>query len=99
MTELNIINLFCGMGGDELGIRDAVYTDLRMKYKGLSINHWDVAVATMRANFPNVTTLDCKIEEAVPGDLVPWGTVVHVLWASPSCTHHSRAKGGRPTRT
>ena len=96
MTELNIINLFCGMGGDELGIRDAVYTDLRMKYKGLSINHWDVAVATMRANFPNVTTLDCKIEEAVPGDLVPWGTVVHVLWASPSCTHHSRAKGGRP---
>lgn len=96
MTELNIINLFCGMGGDELGIRDAVYTDLRMKYKGLSINHWDVAVNTMRANFPNVKTLDCKIEEAVPGDLVPWGTVVHVLWASPSCTHHSRAKGGRP---
>ena len=96
MTELNIINLFCGMGGDELGIRDAVYTDLKMKYKGLSINHWDVAVNTMRANFPNVTTLDCKIEEAVPGDLVPWGTVVHVLWASPSCTHHSRAKGGRP---
>ena len=96
MTELNIINLFCGMGGDELGIRDAVYTDLRLKYKGLSINHWDVAVNTMRANFPNVKTLDCKIEEAVPGDLVPWGTVVHVLWASPSCTHHSRAKGGRP---
>lgn len=96
MTVLNIINLFCGMGGDELGIRDAVYTDLKMAYKGLSINHWDVAVNTMRANFPNVTTLDCKIEEAVPGDLVPWGTVVHVLWASPSCTHHSRAKGGRP---
>ena len=96
MTVLNIINLFCGMGGDELGIRDAVYTDLKMAYKGLSINHWDVAVNTMRANFPNVTTLDCKIEEAVPGDLVQWGTVVHVLWASPSCTHHSRAKGGRP---
>ena len=96
MTELNIINLFCGMGGDELGIRDAVYTDLKMKYKGLSINHWDVAINTMRANFPNVTTFNCKIEEAVPGDLVPWGTVVHVLWASPSCTHHSRAKGGRP---
>lgn len=96
MTELNVINLFCGMGGDELGIRDAVYTDLKMAYRGLSINHWDVAVNTMRANFPNVKTLDCKIEEAVPGELVPWGTDVHVLWASPSCTHHSRAKGGRP---
>ena len=96
MTELNIINLFCGMGGDELGIHDAVYKDLKMTYRGLSINHWDVAVATMRANFGNVKTLDCKIEEAVPGDLVPWGTVVHLLWASPSCTHHSRAKGGMP---
>lgn len=93
---LNVINLFCGMGGDEIGIRDAIYTDLKMEYKGLSINHWDVAVATMRANFGNVTTLDCKIEEAVPGDLVPWGTQVHLLWASPSCTHHSRAKGGMP---
>lgn len=94
--ELNIVNLFCGMGGDELGIRDAVYKDLKMTYRGLSINHWDVAVATMRANFGNVKTLDCKIEEAVPGDLVPWGTDVHLLWASPSCTHHSRAKGGKP---
>lgn len=94
--ELNVVNLFCGMGGDELGIRDAVYKDLRMAYRGLSINHWDVAVATMRANFRNVRTLDCKIEEAVPGDLVPDGTEVHLLWASPSCTHHSRAKGGKP---
>lgn len=94
--ELNIVNLFCGMGGDELGIHDAVYKDLKMTYRGLSINHWNVAVATMRANFGNVKTLDCKIEETVPGDLVPWGTVVHLLWASPSCTHHSRAKGGMP---
>ena len=94
--ELNVVNLFCGMGGDELGIRDAVYKDLKMTYRGLSINHWDVAVATMRANFGNVRTLDCKIEEAVPGDLIPGGTEVHLLWASPSCTHHSRAKGGKP---
>ena len=84
--ELNSVNLFCGMGGDELGIRDAVYKDLKMTYRGLSINHWDVAVATMRANFGNVKTLDCKIEEAVPGDLIPEGTKVHLLWASPSCT-------------
>lgn len=27
---LNVINLFCGMGGDEIGIRDAIYTDLKM---------------------------------------------------------------------
>lgn len=67
MTVLNIINLFCGMGGDELGIRDAVYTDLKMAYKRLSINHWDVTVNTIRANFPNVTTLRAREGTLGPG--------------------------------
>ena len=36
-----------------------------------------------------------SIEEAIPEELVP-GREVDLLWASPSCTHHSRAKGGKP---
>lgn len=91
--EVNIVDLFCGCGGNMSGCHDAV-KELRLTYTGLAINHWAIAVETMRANFPGVTTLDCKIEEAVPDKLVH-GTV-HLLWASPSCTHHSRAAGGRP---
>ena len=39
--------------------------------------------------------LNMSIEEAIPAELVPSGEV-DLLWASPSCTHHSRAKGGKP---
>ena len=49
----------------------------------------------MQANHPDVDTKQMSIEEAVPADLVPGGRV-DFLWASPSCTHHSRAKGGKP---
>lgn len=92
-NEINIVDLFCGCGGNASGM-DRAIRKAGLTYRGLAINHWKVAVDTMRANFPLMTTLDCKIEEAVPGDLVK-GTV-HILWASPSCTHHSRACGGRP---
>ena len=93
MDEINIVDLFCGCGGNASGM-DRAIRKAGLTYRGLAINHCKVAVDTMRANFPLMTTLDCKIEEAVPGDLVK-GTV-HILWASPSCTHHSRACGGRP---
>jgi DNA (cytosine-5)-methyltransferase 1 len=66
-----------------------------MGHKGLAINHWAVAVDTMRKNHPDIDTKRMSIEEAVPADLVPGGEV-DLLWASPSCTHHSRAKGGKP---
>lgn len=66
-----------------------------MCHKGLAINHWAVAVDTMKRNHPDIDTKQMSIEEAVPADLVPGG-VVDLLWASPSCTHHSRAKGGKP---
>lgn len=91
--EINLVDLFCGCGGNMSGCHDAA-KELGLTYSGLAINHWAIAVDTMRANFPDVTTLDCKIEEAVPGQLVH--NTVHLLWASPSCTHHSRAAGGRP---
>ena len=94
MKELNTVDLFCGAGGASTGMELAL-SRLRMRHKGLAINHWSVAVDTMRRNHPDIDTKQMSIEEAVPADLVPGG-VVDLLWASPSCTHHSRAKGGKP---
>lgn len=91
--EVNIVDLFCGCGGNMSGCHEAI-RERGLSYSGLAVNHCPVAVGTMRRNFPDVRTLACGIEEAVPGELVT-GTV-HLLWASPSCTHHSRARGGRP---
>lgn len=94
MKEINTVDLFCGAGGATTGLELAL-KHLGMKHNGLAINHWQVAVDTMKANHKNVDTKKMSIEEAVPADLVPSGEV-DLLWASPSCTHHSRAKGGKP---
>ena len=66
-----------------------------IRHKGCAINHSPFAVATMRANHPDVTTLEMDLDVAVPSEVVPEWRIDH-LHASPSCTHHSRAKGGRP---
>lgn len=92
--EINTVDLFCGAGGATTGLELALER-LGYKHRGLAINHWRIAVDTMRANHPDVDTKRMSIEEAVPADLVPGGRV-DFLWASPSCTHHSRAKGGKP---
>lgn len=94
MKEVNTIDLFCGAGGATTGLELALHR-LGMTHHGLAINHWEVAVETMRKNHPLIETKQMSIEEAVPADLVPSG-FVDLLWASPSCTHHSRAKGGKP---
>ena len=94
MNALNTVDLFCGAGGATTGM-EAALAKLKLSHRGLAINHWSVAVDTMRANHPDIDTKQMSIEEAVPADLVPGGEV-DLLWASPSCTHHSRAKGGKP---
>lgn len=91
---LNTVDLFCGAGGASTGMELAL-DRLGLVHHGLAINHWCVAVDTMRANHPFIDTKQMSIEEAVPAELVPGGEV-DLLWASPSCTHHSRAKGGKP---
>lgn len=94
MKVLNTVDLFCGAGGASTGMEDAL-ARRKFKHKGIAVNHWKVAVETMKRNHSDIDTKCMSIEAAVPGDLVP-GKRVHLLWASPSCTHHSRARGGKP---
>ena len=94
VRTINSVDLFCGAGGATTGLEMAL-RDLGLAHRGIAINHWRVAVETMRANHADVDTRQMSVEEAVPAELVPGGEV-DFLWASPSCTHHSRAKGGKP---
>ena len=96
VKELNTCNQFCGAGSCEVGIREAIVKGLKKIFTGVAINHWNRAVETMRANFPEINTVSCKIEEALPDELIPPGKELHVLWSSPSCVHFSSARGGRP---
>lgn len=95
MSEVYIhVDLFSGCGGVTTG-RVQALDELGIPHRGYAINHSPWAVATMRANHPNVTTLEMDLMAAVPAKVVPQWRIDH-LHASPTCTHFSRAKGGRP---
>lgn len=88
------IDLFCGAGGASTGIKMAADA-LGIVTKNYCVNHWDVAIDTHSANHPNDTHKCAPIESIIPSEFVR-EREVDLLWASPSCTHHSRAKGGKP---
>lgn len=58
-----------------------------------AVNHWDVAIATHTANHPSARHWCEDVDTAKPFKIVPERRL-DVLWASPSCTEHSYAKGG-----
>jgi DNA (cytosine-5)-methyltransferase 1 len=88
------LDLFCGAGGTSTGLLQAC-EKLGMKIRLTAINHWSVAIATHKKNYPNVKHICSSVEGLDPRAVVPGG-VVDLLVASPECRHHSTARGGRP---
>lgn len=87
-----VIDLFAGGGGASTGLEQA---GIPVDY---AVNHDPVAIAVHMANHPNTIHLCQDIWSVDPYDVVQ-GRPVGLLWASPDCTHHSRAKGGAPNRS
>ena len=90
------MSLFCGLGGEHLG-KTLAFHELGIPFENrrfYALNHWEIAVDTLQRNFPHALTF-CEGIEA--SDAKAWGIPrVDLLWASPSCTHHSNARGGKP---
>lgn len=86
-----VIDLFCGAGGESQGIHWAMGDEIQL----FAVNHWEVACATHSKNFPNDTTICQDIQTVIPTSLTK-GKDVELMWASPECTHHSVARGGKP---
>lgn len=86
-------DLFCGGGGTSTGMI-AAFEKHGMDYELVGVNHWDRAIETNRLNHRGDYHRD-GVERVSPRELVPGGRL-NILWASPECTNHSRAKGGRP---
>lgn len=87
-------DLFCGAGGTSTGLMEAAM-DFGHKLELTAINHWDRAIATHTANHPTARHLCTSIDVVNPRDLFKEGSL-DILWASPECTHHSTARGGKP---
>lgn len=90
MTQmLRAADLFCGAGGSTTGAEASG----RVKVV-LAVNHWRTAIYSHRANHPSTRHICARIDDIDPrhDDLPRFD----LLMASPECTHHSIARGGRP---
>lgn len=85
-----VIDLFAGGGGTSLGLEQALGRPI-----DIAVNHDPQAVSMHRANHPD-TEHFCESVFKVNPMRVTRGLPVGLLWASPDCTHHSKAKGGKP---
>ena len=90
----NVVDMFCGAGGESTGItRAALQRGLKVSL--LAVNHWERAIETHAANHPKADHLCESVQRVDPTRAVKGGKL-DLLWASPECTHHSVARGGRP---
>ena len=84
-----VVDLFAGGGGASMGIARAY------KHPDVAVNHNRVAIAVHAANHPHTRHYTSDVFEVDPIEATG-GRPVGLLWMSPDCTHHSKAKGGKP---
>lgn len=85
-----VIDLFAGGGGASCGIEQGIGRPV-----DIAVNHDEMAISVHEANHPT-TTHFCESVFKVNPVTVTGNQPVGLLWASPDCTHHSKAKGGKP---
>lgn len=89
MSDL-IIDCFAGGGGASVGIEMALGRGV-----DIAINHDEQAIRMHKTNHPGTLHLT---EDIFKVDLEKYvqDRYVALMWASPDCTSHSKAKGGQP---
>lgn len=88
----SIIDCFAGGGGASVGIEMALGRPV-----DIAVNHDPQAIRIHQVNHPNTMHLT---EDIFKVDLQKYvgGRHVALMWASPDCTSHSKAKGGQPRK-
>lgn len=95
MRKVLVADLLCGAGGSSTGAARALAA-LGLKMDLVCVNHWPTAIETHQKNHPEARHYVQDIATVRPHLLVPEG-YLDLLMASPTCTHHSIARGGKPT--
>ncbi|HHT8992822.1 TPA: DNA cytosine methyltransferase [Burkholderia cenocepacia] len=85
-----IVDNFAGGGGASTGIERAFGRPV-----DIAINHDGEALAMHAANHPETQHLCEDVFDIHPG-FVTQQQPIGLAWFSPDCTHHSKAKGGKP---
>lgn len=96
--KILVADLLCGAGGASTGCMQALL-ELGWRLEDIilfCLNHWPTAIATHTLNHPHALHYVQDIAVARPHIIVPQG-YLDLLIAAPTCTHHSIARGGKPT--
>jgi DNA (cytosine-5)-methyltransferase 1 len=93
--KILVADLLCGAGGSSTGCERAL-KELGLEMELVCLNHWPTAIETHTKNHPTARHYCQDISTVRPHIVVPEG-YLDLLMASPSCTHHSVARGGKPT--
>ncbi len=88
-----IIDSFAGGGGVSCAIERALG-----RSPDIAINHWPAALAMHEANHPASRHICSNIFEIADPSVLTGGEPVDLACFSPDCTHHSKAKGGKPRK-
>ena len=86
------VDMFAGGGGTSKGIEGALGSAV-----DIAINHDAHAIEIHKANHPKTYHFLTDVREVDPRQVLA-DRPVGLLWLSPDCTHHSRAKGGKPVK-
>ena len=86
------VDLFAGGGGASVGFEMATG-----RPPDVAINHDAAAISMHRVNHPQTDHYVADVFEVDPRTVAK-GRPIGLLWASPDCTHFSKAKGGKPIR-
>ena len=83
-------DMFCGGGGSSCGAEMA-----GTEIAG-GIDSWPLATEVFADNFPEACVFNGLVEECDPEEIADRTGPIDLLLASPECTNHSCARGGRP---
>jgi len=92
LSDELVVDLFAGGGGASTGIEAAIG-----RHVDIAVNHDPEAVSLHQANHPQTEHHVSNVWEVDPR-VVTAGRRIGLLWASPDCTFHSKARGGKPHR-
>ncbi|MHA7139814.1 DNA cytosine methyltransferase [Rossellomorea arthrocnemi] len=87
-----VVDNFAGGGGASTGIEMATGISV-----DIAINHDPAAIEMHKLNHPDTEHYCESVWDVDPKEAVR-GRKVGLAWFSPDCTHHSKAKGGKPVK-
>jgi len=88
--DVRAFDMFCGAGGSSCGAKQAGATIVG------GVDFWPLATRTFQLNFPTAKIFTANLVELDPETVSREVGRIDLLLASPECTHHSVAKGGKP---